>query len=112
VDTLATTPEPPYYAVIFTSERHAEPDDGYEDTAARMLELASRQPGFLGVESARERLGLTVCYWSDLDAIAAWKAETEHVAAQQAGRERWYERYSVRVALVERAYAFEARRDG
>lgn len=100
----ATTPDPPYYAVIFTSVRDARAGDGNEAAAARMLELAARQPGFLGVESAREDLGITVSYWADEASIAAWRQEAEHRWAQEEGRTRWYERYAVRVARVERAY--------
>jgi heme-degrading monooxygenase HmoA len=105
---IAETPEPPYYAVIFTSIRNEQPDDDYEATAARMVELAERRPGFLGIDSAREGVGITVCYWTDEAAIAAWKADAEHVLAQRHGRDRWYRRYAVRIARVERAYAVEA----
>jgi heme-degrading monooxygenase HmoA len=101
---IAETPEPPYYAVIFTSLRHEQPDDGYEDTADRMFELAADQPGFLGVESARHGLGITVCYWTDEASIAAWKAHAEHALAQERGRTEWYLQYALRVARVERAY--------
>lgn len=101
------TPEP-YYAVIFTSERTAV-DDGYGVTADRMVELASRQPGFLGVESARDdALGITVSYWESKAAIAAWKREVEHLDVQRKGREKWYRRYRVRIARVEREYGYEA----
>jgi heme-degrading monooxygenase HmoA len=103
----AATPEPPYYAVIFTSLRNVQPDDGYEETADRMFELARTQPGFLGVDCAREAVGITVCYWTDEAAIAAWKANAEHVLAQQRGQEEWYASYSLRVARVERAYAVD-----
>src|SRR5262249_21116934 len=82
---LAHTPAPPYYAVIFTSRRTAG-DDGYAATADRMFELAATQPGFLGVDSAREDVGITVSYWTDEAAIAAWKAEVEHLTAQRDGR--------------------------
>lgn len=102
--TMAETPDPPYWAVIFTSLRDEQPDDGYEPTADRMFELAERQPGFLGCESAREGLGITVCYWSDEESIAAWKRQVEHMEAQARGRAQWYERYTVRIARVERAY--------
>ncbi|MCP8465795.1 antibiotic biosynthesis monooxygenase [Pseudomonas sp. ZM23] len=105
------TPQPPYYAVIFTSRR-SEIDSGYADTAERMLELAARQDGFLGVESARgaDGLGITVSYWRDETAIAAWRAQFEHRQARQRGRQEWYDAFDVRVSRVERAYAF--RRDG
>ena len=103
---IARTPEPPYYAVIFTSVQTAELD-GYGETAERMLELAAGMPGFLGVESAREAVGVTVSYWSDLDSIAAWKREAEHLAAQGNGRRRWYQSYVTRIARVERDYAFD-----
>ncbi|GAB6040989.1 antibiotic biosynthesis monooxygenase family protein [Endothiovibrio diazotrophicus] len=100
----ADTPEPPYYAVIFTSLRTAG-DDGYGETAQRMLEAARRQPGFLGVESVRDGLGITVSYWQSLEAIAAWKADAEHRLAQREAR-RWYAAFRVRVCRVERASGF------
>jgi heme-degrading monooxygenase HmoA len=103
---LARTPEPPYYAVIFTSMRAAAEPDAYAAVAARMVELARSQPGFLGVESVRDATGagITVSYWASEEAIAAWKRVAQHRAAQRAGRERWYEDYTLRVARVERAY--------
>lgn len=103
---LASTPEPPYYAVIFTSIRTADDPTGYEAMAERMIELAREQPGFLGIESARgaDGLGITVSYWATEEAIRGWREHTEHTIAQQRGREQWYERYELRVARVERAY--------
>jgi heme-degrading monooxygenase HmoA len=96
------------YAVIFTSLRTAS-DQGYAQTADEMVALASRQPGFLGVESVRapDGLGITVSYWRDLESIRHWKANADHLAAQLAGRERWYRAYRVRVCRVERDYGFE-----
>ncbi len=107
---LATTPAPPYYAVIFSSVR-TDGDDGYAATAARMVELAAEQPGFLGAESAREDLGITVSYWRSLEDIAAWRAHAGHRMAIEAGRERWYAAYRLRVARVEREVAFEGSGD-
>lgn len=106
IESFAKTPNPPYYAVIFTSVR-APADNGYEEMAHRMVELAGRQPGFLGVESSREHngFGITVSYWASLEDIEAWKAHAEHMVAQEYGKEHWYERYEVRVAIVERAYS-------
>ena len=104
----ADTPEPPYYAVIFTST--LANDEGYGEMADRMEELARRQPGFLGFENAREDgLGVTVSYWDTLDSIAAWKRHAEHLKAQGLGRSRWYEHYQLRVARVERAQEFRRR---
>ena len=100
---IATTPRPPYYAVIFTSTRTGV-DEGYAETSQRMLEMASQQPGFLGVESAREEVGITVSYWRDLESIKAWKAVAEHREAQSRGREKWYSAFKTRIALVERDY--------
>jgi len=102
---LARTPEPPYYAVIFTAQR-TEGDRGYGAMAERMVELAAQQPGFLGVDSARspDGLGITVAYWRDEESIKAWKQHTEHRQAQRAGQQTWYADYQVRVARVERAY--------
>ena len=95
--------EPPYVAVIFSSQR-TEEDRGYGRMAERMVELASRQPGFLGVESARdaEGFGITVSYWKDEDSVAAWKADAEHAAAQRLGKDTWYRAFRLRVAKVER----------
>lgn len=102
---FAATPEPPYYAVIFTSTRTGV-DEGYGAVAERMVALASRQPGFLGVESTRgaDGLGITVSYWTSLEAIAAWKAQGEHRVAQANGHNKWYQHFETRVARVERAY--------
>jgi heme-degrading monooxygenase HmoA len=102
---IAKTPPPPYYAVIFTSQR-TEGDRGYGQMAERMVELASRQPGFLGVESVRgaDGFGITVSYWSSEEAIVAWKAHLEHKPAQEAGKRVWYADYQLRVAKVEREY--------
>jgi heme-degrading monooxygenase HmoA len=104
-NSIATTPEPPYYAVIFTSLRTSG-DRGYGSMADRMVDLASQQPGFLGVESARtaDGLGITVSYWSSEEAIAGWKAHAEHRIAQETGQRVWYSDYQLRVAKVERAY--------
>ncbi|HKN22530.1 MAG TPA: antibiotic biosynthesis monooxygenase [Terracidiphilus sp.] len=102
---IAATPSPPYYAVIFTSLRTAD-DSGYGKMADAMEKLAATQPGFLGIESAREGLGITVSYWESLDAIAAWKANAKHLVAQRRGRDTWYEEFKVRICRVERDYAF------
>jgi len=100
---IATTPAPPYTAVIFTSLR-TEGDRGYARMAERMEELARAEPGFLGIESARDGLGITVSYWVDDAAAAAWKQVSEHLVAQQRGRDAWYSDYQVRVATVSRSY--------
>lgn len=102
---FAQTPSPPYYAVIFTSQR-SDGDDGYAAMADRMVELAQHQPGFLGAESVRapQGMGITVSYWTDEAAIAAWKAVAEHQVAQKLGREKWYSGFRLRVTKVERDY--------
>ena len=102
---FAPTPEPPYYAVIFTSTR-TPGDAGYDAMATRMAELAAQQPGYLGVESARgqDGFGITVSYWDSEAAIAAWKRQAEHAATRAHGREHWYDHFELRIAKVERAY--------
>lgn len=107
---IAGTPEPPYFAVIFSSQRTAG-DRGYAAMAERMVELARQQPGFLGVESARdpEGFGITVSYWRDEASIAVWKAHAEHAVAQRLGRDRWYGAFALRVCRVERASVREPR---
>ncbi|TVY11733.1 antibiotic biosynthesis monooxygenase family protein [Paenibacillus cremeus] len=105
---IAKTPEPPYYAVIFTSERTAG-DNGYSAMGDRMVGLASAQPGFLGVESVRDEqgVGITVSYWASLEAIAHWKQHAVHQAAQKLGKAEWYQRFGLRVCKVERDQFFE-----
>ncbi len=100
---FASTPPPPYYAVIFTSIR-TDSDAGYQATAQRMLDLAAGQPGYLGVESARNDIGITVSYWQDLESIRLWKVHADHQIAQELGKSTWYEAYRVRVCKVEREY--------
>ena len=100
---IAKTPKPPYYAVIFTSHR-TDGDNGYGEMADRMVELASKQPGFLGLESAREDVGITVSYWSDLESIKQWKANVEHQVAQRLGHDKWYSSFKTRISKVERDY--------
>jgi heme-degrading monooxygenase HmoA len=101
---IADTPEPPYTAVIFTSVRTANGAEDYNATSAQMEELAAQQPGYLGIESAREDIGITVSYWRTPADARAWKGVAEHRLAQRRGRAEWYQRYRVRVATVEREY--------
>lgn len=107
LEPIAQTPKPPYYAVIFSSVYGAKPDDGYIQTAEEMIRLAALQDGFLGVESAdrtAEGFGITVSYWRDEDAIKNWKNQADHLAAQQAGVQKFYKAYTTRIARVERDY--------
>ncbi|WP_339917849.1 antibiotic biosynthesis monooxygenase [Yeosuana marina] len=95
----------PYYAVIFTSTQN-ENIKGYSDMANVMEELAKQQPGFIGLDSARNYVGITVSYWESLEAIKNWKQHTDHLVAQQKGRQDWYSWYNVRICKVEREYEF------
>ena len=105
---LADTPPAPYYAVIFSTTR-TDGDNGYEAMAEKMAALAATMPGYLGAESARAAIGITVSYWKDLDSIKQWKYQADHVMARDLGREIWYQSYRLRIALVERDYGFEKR---
>jgi heme-degrading monooxygenase HmoA len=98
--------KPPYYAVIFTSVK-TENTEGYNQMAELMESLVNEQDGFLGVESARNEIGITVSYWRDLESIKKWKQNTAHLEAQQKGINSWYKSYTTRIALVEREYSFE-----
>lgn len=102
---IANTPQPPYYAVIFTSLR-TEGDNDYAMTAEKMEELAEQQEGYLGVESARNELGITVSYWKDIESIKKWKLQVDHTEAREKGRVIWYKQFKVRIAKVERDYDF------
>ena len=104
---FAETPKPPYYAVIFVSTLTGDDSAGYGHMADNMVALAQEQDGFLGVDSARDEIGITVSYWRDEAAILAWKQQLDHVEAREKGRGTWYGSYSLRVAKVERAYSWE-----
>ncbi len=106
MDPIASTPEPPYCACIFTSLR-TEGDHGYAEASARMEELAAEQPGYLGIESARDGLGITVSYWVDEASARAWKTVAEHRKIQRRGHDEWYADYRVRIATVTREYGPE-----
>ena len=101
---IAKTPNTPYYAVIFTSLR-TEIEEGYQEMAEEMVRLAALQPGYLGHESARDTLGITISYWESLESIQHWKVQSDHLLAQKFGREKWYSAYSTRIAKVERDYS-------
>jgi len=103
---IASTPNTPYYAVVFSTIR-TNIDEGYEETAHKMEELAKLQEGYLGIESARTAIGITVSYWKSLDAISKWKNNVEHTIARNKGRELWYQAYKLRICKVERDYDFE-----
>jgi len=100
---IAKTPEPPYYAVIFSSLKSGN-DNGYAKMAEEMERTAALQPGYLGIESAREGLGITISYWTDLESIKNWKTHGVHQQAQKLGREKWYSQYTTRICKVERDY--------
>jgi len=106
MSSLANTPVPPYYTVIFSSIR-SDTDAGYNATAQRMVELAMEQPGYLGIESAKNEIGITVSYWQDLDSIKQWKQHAEHLQAQKLGHQKWYDAFVVRIARVEKEYSMK-----
>lgn len=103
---IAKTPKTPYYAVIFTSINTAEGSD-YSEMADLMVELSQKQDGFLGIESARNEVGITVSYWRDLESIKRWRENSDHSIAREKGRKEWYQSFKTRIALVERDYEFE-----
>jgi len=110
---FATTPKPPYYAVIFSSQRTPRGEGDYEAAATRMFEVVQQQPGFLGVESTRdtEGFGITVAYFDSEENIKRWRNHEEHAATRERGKREWYEHFEVRVAKVERAYNGPSRQD-
>ncbi len=103
---IANTPKPPYYAVVFSTLR-TDIDEGYLETAEKMEALAKLQKGYLGMESARNDVGITVSYWESLEAILNWKNNAEHTLAREKGRTLWYKKYQLRICKVERDYGFE-----
>ncbi len=104
---ISNTPQPPYYAVIFTSVKTEIDNEEYAKMASQMETLAIKQDGFLGVESARNSVGITVSYWKNLESIKKWKQNTDHLFAQEKGKKEWYKAYTTRIAKVEHQYSFE-----
>lgn len=102
---IADTPEPPYYAVLFTTV-YSEISDGYKELGEQMIDLAASQPGFLGMETARKDIGILLSYWADLSSIAAWREVSAHRTAQRLGQKRWFNSYKIRICRVERDYGF------
>lgn len=102
---FANTPKPPYYAVIFSSQR-TDISEGYAEMNNRMEELVSDQPGYLGMEHARSEIGITISYWKDLESIDGWRKNLEHVEAKKRGREKWYSGYRLRICKVEKESIF------
>src|SRR5580765_833 len=107
-DAFAATPDPPYVAVIFTSTRTPDDGEGYGRMSEAMNQLAAEQPGYLGIEAAREDVGITVSYWADEESARAWKQVAAHLGAQRRGRERWYADYRVRIATITRDYSMSS----
>ena len=103
---IARTPEPPYYAVIFSNflEKNTE---GYNEMADKMIELAQKQDGYLGHESVRDGMGITISYWESEVAIKNWRQHAEHILAQKAGIEMWYRQFCTRVCKVRRQHFWE-----
>lgn len=95
----------PYYAVIFTSTQNKN-IEGYPEMADKMRALAKQQEGYIGMDSSRNDVGITVSYWASLDAIKNWKQQSDHLQAQLKGRQEWYSWYNVKICKVEREYQF------
>lgn len=103
---IASTPTPPYYAVIFTNLLNEE-QEGYLEMAELMESLVVNQEGYLGHESVRDGLGITISYWDSLESIKKWKMNSEHLLAQKLGREKWYKQFKTRICKVEKDYEFD-----
>lgn len=107
-------PEPPYYAVIFTSVRNDSGSGDYEELSERMVALARTMPGYLGHDSVRgaDGLGITVSYWRSLEDIARFRAHPDHAHAIRGGQTGFYEWYESVTARVERVSRRGNREDG
>lgn len=104
---ISNTPKPPYYAVIFTSIKTEQENNDYNEMSKKMIQIATKQSGFLGIESAENEIGITVSYWKDLESIKKWKEHFEHKIAQEKGKKEWYKAFTTRIAKVEHQYSFE-----
>ena len=102
------------YAVIFTSREKVDSEDAdYQEMTEKMERLAQKQPGYLTMDSSRNKdgFGITVSYWKSLESIQQWRDNLEHQAAMSCGRSKWYSNYSVRVTKVEREYFWSSSDD-
>ena len=103
---IEDTLKPPYYAVVFSTVLNENIEE-YQEMSVKMTELAKQQKGYLGVESARSEIGITVSYWESLEEITQWKNNIEHAEARKLGKEKWYKQYQLRICKVEREYGFK-----
>lgn len=103
------TPNPPYYAVIFVSERKGgdSEDNGYTEMAQRMTDLAINSEGFIGIDSVRGTKSITVTYWRDLESIRKWRENADHAMAREVGYAQWYKSVATKIALIERDFTFD-----
>jgi len=99
-------PSPPYFAVIFVSER-SDDDEGYQEMDDLMMEQAQQQPGYLGYSSAGdERGGIFISYWKDQESIDNWRRHSGHLQAK-ANATRWYRYFHSLICEVKSQKEFE-----
>ena len=70
----------------------------------KMNELVSQQDDYLGMDNEREEIGITTCYWKDLESIRKWRDNMDHTKAKALGIAKWYEFHNTRIARVEMEY--------
>jgi len=99
---IVRTPNTPYYAVIFTSIRTLG-DNGYTKVGEEIINMVSKQKGFIGAESVRgeDGFGITTSYWDSLESINEWKKNIHHNKAKEMGKNTWYSKYMIRICKVE-----------
>jgi heme-degrading monooxygenase HmoA len=99
------------YVVIFRSTRKIDDGQLYLEWSEKMEKLVKSIDGYkqhFGFRDADTREGVTISYFSSLEAISQWKSLADHKTAQQLGRDSFYEEYSVQVCEVLRDYGFQA----
>ncbi|GAB5465198.1 MAG: antibiotic biosynthesis monooxygenase [Candidatus Kapaibacteriales bacterium] len=107
---IANTPEPPYYAVVFTAKLNSlisESENDYTSTLNQLRSEVENLPGFLGMESTGKEDEITVSYWKDIDDIRNWQTNKEHFIAKKKGIREWYDSYKVRICKVEKSYGID-----
>ncbi len=83
----------------------------YAEWAAKLHAGVHHIDGFISVErfesGSRPGTWLSLSYWRDAEALAAWRRDPDHIKGMAAGKRDVFADYRIVVAQVERDYSFK-----
>ena len=91
------------YAVIFKASLRQQ-DEEYIKTASRLRELAKSYGCIDFISTTENNLEIAISYWGSEEQIKNWKMDPEHIAAQELGKSRWYDSYTIEIVKIQRIY--------